>query len=155
MTAALFRNARQAVRGHFLDSLRDSVDPTRVAWENDVFDPPNANPTDPNDNPYWIKESCQIVYERLLALELRELIGRTVFSVFYPVGKGTARAENLLQAIANSFESVASVTNGGVVVGIDKVERESGFRSDDAWWMASVSIYFRTYSVATPPNSKI
>ena len=155
MSTGVFRNARQAIRAYFLESTAEQIDPTRIAWENNRFDPPDPNPTSSTYSPYWIRESCQVVSERLAGFDLRELIGRTVFDVMWPINKRTEKAEDLCQLIADSFEARSSITNNSTVVGIDRIVRETPFKWDDAWWMTSIGIYWRTYSVATLPENKI
>ena len=145
------RNVRQAIRAYFQDALSEQITPERVAWENRRFEPPT-------DGDYWVRESTQVILEHHPAFELNWVEGRTVFDVFYPAGaktNATERIEDLLQLIADAYEKRSSLTNNGTVVGISSVRRSTGVKADDAWWMASVSIYWRTYSPATPVSEKV
>jgi hypothetical protein len=145
------RNVRQAIRAHFVDELRERIPESRISWENRPFVPPN-------DGDFWIRESTQVILEHHPAFELNWVEGRTAFDVFYPAGaktNATERVEDLQQLIADAYEKRQSLTNNGTIVGISSVRRTSGEKTDDAWWMASVSIYWRTYSPATSILEKI
>lgn len=154
MGSVLLRNVRQAIRDRLVSAVNETLDVSKIAWENRAFDPPNPSPADTTAKPYWIRETFQVASESLPDSQLHHVVGRTVFDVFYPQGKGTEVVEDVCQEIAAAFESKASVSNQGVIVGIDKVVREPGLEADDVWWMASVSIYWRTFSVGTPIQDK-
>lgn len=145
------RNVRQAVRDYFQVELREEIPFERVSWENRRFDPPT-------DGDFWVRETTQIILEHHPAFELNWAEGRTVFDIFYPAGaktKATERVEDLQQLIADAFEKRSSLENSGTIVGINRIARSPGAKADDAWWMASVSIYWRTYSPATPSLEKV
>lgn len=137
------RKIRQTIRECFLDGLSEAIDPARVAWENRAFTPPT--------NDYWVQESVQIILENPAAMELWQILGKTNFAVFYPVGKGTEKIEELTQKISEAFEKYYSLNTQGIAVGIERIERSVNTQFDDHWWMGVVSIFWRAYAPAAFP----
>jgi hypothetical protein len=154
MATSNYREAKQAIRAYFLEALNDVIDPKKIAWENRPFNPPDPTKAVVGQDPYWIQEDNSILVDDLIALHLRRLLGVTTFYILYPVGKGTERIEDLTQIIADAFEKKSSVTFNSTIVGFDKVERNTSEQADNVWWRGSVSIYWRTYTVATSPLVK-
>lgn len=154
MATANLREARSAVREYFLTSLNGVIDPRKVSWENRPFNPPDPTKAVLGDDPYYIRERTDIIVDDLIALHLRRLLAITTFEVLYPIGKGTERVEDIIQYISDVFEKKSSVTYGTTAVGFDKVERNTSERLDNVWYGGSVSIYWRTYTVATSPLVK-
>lgn len=141
---------RHSICKHCIDELEGDVDEARIAHENREFSPPplyDALSKLPN---LWIRETFFVISEDNRALQLHEARGRTLFEVFYPVGKGTERPEAVRQLIAEAFEKKYGLTNtDGIAVHLDKVVRGDARAADELWYAVPISIYWRTFSVAT------
>jgi len=135
------RLVRQSIRQELLANITNPTKLT-VAYENVDFTPPN-----PGD--YYLRESLQPVLERKVASGLIEGIGRVVYDVFYPEGKGTEVAEDLATEISNIFEAATSLQHQGIDIAIDRTERSPGLKVDDVWYIIPVVINWRTYAQAT------
>ena len=141
---------RQSIRAHLLSSLEGQFRSEYIAYENRVFTPPplyDALSKLPN---LWLRETFFPITDQPYALELHETRGRTLFEIFSPVGSGTERPEALRKLIADAFEKKYGLTTvAGIAVHLDRVSRDQGRKADDLWWSTPLSVYWRTYSVAT------
>ena len=141
---------RHSICQHLLTELNGQIALDRIAYENRVFATPTLYEPLTNLPTLWIRETFFVISEDNRALQLHEARGRTLFEVFYPVGKGTERPEAVRQLIAEAFEKKYGLTNiEGLAVHLDKVVRGDSRATDELWYAAPISIYWRTYSVAT------
>lgn len=135
---------------HLIDTLGPELPQALLAAENREFTPPPLYDTLTKLPTLWVRETFFVSTEQPYALQLHEARGRTLFEIFYPVGKGTERPEALRKLIADAFEKKYGLTNqADTAVHLDKVVRHDGRKFDELWYVAPVSVYWTTYSVAT------
>lgn len=141
---------RQSVRAHLLNELNGQLREDRIAYENRVFTPPALYDTLTKLPNLWLRETLFVITDQPYALELHETRGRTLFDIFSPVGSGTERPEALRKLISEAFEKKYGLTTvDGIAVHIDRVSRDQSRQADALWWSTPLSVYWRTYSVAT------
>jgi len=139
MVAAVdLRGIRQALRNRLL-TVTGIVPEERIAPQNRPFTPPE--PPAP-----WIRETLLIAGEGRVSTGAVESRGRVQYDVITPQGMGTEFAEDLSTAIADSFEAANGLSDEGVELVIDRVERGSGRQFDPAWWFVPVNVAWRSFA---------
>lgn len=139
---------RLSIRKHLLDELSD-FDRNLFVAENRSHDGiPTTNPTTGRPT-VWIKERFVVYLEHHPALQLHEAIGKHVFEVRFPAGRGTEEPEAFRKRIVDAFEKKYGLTNTpDLAVHIDQIVREQPFEIE-SWYSCPVSIHWRVYSEAT------
>jgi hypothetical protein len=135
---AIVHNAiRKALRNRLMTINASFFVIANVAWENRPFNPPTES--------LWIRETYLPNLENLVATNQVQAVGIVEYAVFYPLLKGTERAEEVAEAIKALFKPASDVAG---FIAIDRSERERP-RIEDPWWVVPVSISWRTYSTNT------
>jgi len=114
---------------------------TRIAWENRTFDTPELV-VGPGPAPLWIKEFLEVLSETKSSTGFVEAIGRTLYLVETPAGKGTEEADALSKLIAEAFHSGQSLTENDLTIILEHTERQP-YRTDfelPAWIFKTVAV---------------
>lgn len=142
---------RQTINTHLTSELNGVISKDRICFENRSFTAPPLYDSVTKIPNLWLRETLFVIAEDNPALQLHEAVGRTLYEVFYPVGSGTEQPEALRKRIVDAFEKKYGLTHNtsGTVVGLTRIVRHDARRADELWFTLSVSIHWRTYSVAT------
>lgn len=123
----------------------------RLAWENHAFNPPAPDAAEPIATQLWVREWQTILSEAKTSTGYIEAVGRTVYGVYTPTGKGTRDADDLSKAIADAFEAGQSLTDTPTVVIIERTSRD-GYRPHESvgsWIFKPVAVRWRVFTAVT------
>lgn len=142
MTMLLESDVRTILRERLLTV--SGLPPTnRRAWENRRFKPPQ-----PADDESFVREWLTVLTESKSSTGFIEATGIVTYGVFVPVNAGTRGGEVLAKAIAEAFEAGQSLTDGSLVVTIEKTQR-TPYRvdpNDEMWSFKTVTSRWRVFT---------
>ena len=111
-----------------------------VAWENVNYSPTHGTP--------WIRPTLILGDADIATLDRRQSnVGVYQVDAFYPTEKGSKDLNEKLDEIYDLFKTENKIETADVSVFIDAVTKLGASEREEAWFVGSIQVNFRSYEL--------